>query len=191
MKIQNGRFMTVSAAVALVLAAPLFAQEEGLGEVTVTGSRIAQAPGMFAPTPVTSVVADELKSLAPTNLIESLSTLPVFSANTNQQQALGGQNSGGSNVNLHGAGANRTLTLLDGRRLVSSNRFGTVDVNSLPDMLLSNVETVTGGASASYGTDAVAGVVNFKLDTKFEGMKFRVQQGTTSRHDGDNEEYGI
>ncbi len=191
MKIQNGRFMTVSAAVALVLSAPLFAQEEGLGEVTVTGSRIAQAPGMSTPTPVTSVVADELKSLAPTNLIESLSTLPVFSANTSQQVALGGQNSGGSNVNLHGAGANRTLTLLDGRRLVSSNRFGTVDVNSLPDMLLKNVETVTGGASASYGTDAVAGVVNFKIDTRFEGFKVKAQQGTTDRHDGDSEEYGF
>lgn len=188
---ENSRLATVAAAVAFALAAPAMAQEEQLTEVTVTGSRIAQAPGMFTPTPVTSVVADDLKKLSPANLIESLSTLPVFSANTSQQQALGGQNSGGSNVNLHGAGANRTLTLLDGRRLVSSNRFGTVDVNSLPDMLLSNVETVTGGASASYGTDAVAGVVNFKLDTRFEGMKFRVQQGTTSRHDGDNEEYGI
>jgi outer membrane receptor protein involved in Fe transport len=187
----NGRF-TVAAAVAFALASPVLAQEEEqLTEVTVTGSRIAQAPGMFTPTPVTSVVADELRTLAPANLIESLSTLPVFSANSNQNQSLGGQNSGGSNVNLHGAGTARTLTLLDGRRVVSSNRFGTVDVNTLPDMLLKNVETVTGGASASYGTDAVAGVVNFILDTKFEGVKLRAQAGTTDRHDGDNSEFGI
>jgi iron complex outermembrane receptor protein len=183
--------MTVAAAVAMSISGPALAQEDPISEVTVTGSRIAQAPGMATATPVTSVVADELKQLAPTNLIESLTALPVFSANTNQQQALGGQNSGGSNVNLHGAGANRTLTLLDGRRLVSSNRFGTVDVNSLPDMLLNNVETVTGGASASYGTDAVAGVVNFKLDTRFEGLKAKIQRGTTDRHDGDSEEYGL
>ncbi|MET0291941.1 MAG: TonB-dependent receptor, partial [Steroidobacteraceae bacterium] len=187
----DGRFLTVAAAVSLALSAPVLAQEEALGEVTVTGSRIAQAPGMFTPTPVTSVGADDLKTLAPTNLIESLSTLPVFAANSNQNQSLGGQNSGGSNVNLHGVGTARTLTLLDGRRVVSSNRFGTVDVNTLPDMLLKNVETVTGGASASYGTDAVAGVVNFILDTKFEGVKLRAQGGQTDRHDGDSEEYGI
>jgi outer membrane receptor protein involved in Fe transport len=183
----------VAAAVALALALPaqLLAQEAELEEVAITGSRIVQAPGMFTPTPVTAVQADELKMMAPANLIDSLSTLPVFFGNTSQQTALGGQNSGGSNVNLRGAGINRTLVLLDGRRLVSSNRFGTVDVNSLPEMLLQNVETVTGGASASYGTDAVAGVVNFRLDTKFEGVKLRAQMGQTTRQDGDNHEVGI
>ena len=182
--------MTVAAAVALAIAMPALAQEE-LQEVRVTGSRIVQAPGMFTPTPVTSVAAEELKNLSPANLIESLNTLPVFSGNSSQQVALGGQNSGGSNVNLHGVGQSRTLVLLDGRRVVASNRFSSVDVNTLPDLLLQGVETVTGGASASYGTDAVAGVVNFKLNTKFEGVKLRVQGGTTSRHDGDNEEYGF
>lgn len=166
-------------------------EAEELDEVIVTGSRIAQAPGMFTPTPVTSVQLDELESMAPGSLIESLSTLPQFFGNPSPQQALGGQNSGGSNVNLRGAGAQRTLVLLDGRRVVSSNRFSTVDVNSFPDLLLENVETVTGGASASYGTDAVAGVVNFRLDTRYEGLKLRGQGGTTSRDDGDNWEYGM
>jgi outer membrane receptor protein involved in Fe transport len=178
-------------AFAITASSAAWAAEEELEEVQVTGSRIAQAPGMFTPTPVTSVVIEDLKTLAPSNLIESLNTLPVFSANTTQQQALGGQNSGGSNVNLHGAGANRTLTLLDGRRVVSSNRFGTVDVNSLPDMLLKNIETVTGGASASYGTDAVAGVVNFILDTRFEGLNLKGQYGITDRSDGENNEVGL
>jgi len=188
--------MTVAAAVALAIAAGSAVAQDAeqpseLAEVRVTGSRIVQAPGMFTPTPVTAVVADELKNLSPANLIESLNTLPVFSGNSTQQVALGGQNSGGSNVNLHGVGQSRTLVLLDGRRVVASNRFSSVDVNTLPDLLLQSVETVTGGASASYGTDAVAGVVNFKLDTKFEGVKLRAQGGTTSRHDGDNEEYGF
>ncbi len=189
--------MTVAAAVAFAIAAASASAQQAeqpqdqLAEVRVTGSRIVQAPGMFTPTPVTAVVAEELKTLSPANLIESLNTLPVFSGNSTQQAALGGQNSGGSNVNLHGVGQSRTLVLLDGRRVVSSNRFSSVDVNTLPDMLLQSVETVTGGASASYGTDAVAGVVNFKLDTRFEGVKVRAQAGTTSRHDGDNEEYGF
>lgn len=129
--------------------------------------------------------------MSPGSLIESISTLPQFFGNPQPQQALGGQNSGGSNVDLRGAGAQRTLVLLDGRRVVSSNRFSTVDVNGLPDMLLKNVETVTGGASASYGTDAVAGVVNFMLDTSYEGLKLHGQGGRTSRHDGDNWEYGV
>jgi iron complex outermembrane receptor protein len=144
MRVPDGRWTTVAAAVAMALTTPAFAQDaaDELAEVTVTGSRIAQAPGMFTPTPVTAVVADELRTIQPGNLIESLSALPQFFGNTTQQVALGGQNSGGSNVNLRGAGINRTLVLLDGRRVVSSNRFGTVDVNALPDLLLQNVETV-------------------------------------------------
>ena len=188
----------VAAAVAISIAmsatawsAEQAAESEQLEEVRVTGSRIAQAPGMFTPTPVTAVGMEELDSLAPGSLIESLSTLPQFFGNPSPQQALGGQNSGGSNLDLRGAGAQRTLVLLDGRRMVASNRFSTVDVNSLPDMLISGVETVTGGASASYGTDAVAGVVNFKLDTRYEGLKLHGQGGSTSRHDGDNWEYGL
>ena len=139
-----GAAANVAAAVALAIAVPGFASAaEELEEVQVTGSRIAQAPGMFTPTPVTSVQIEELKQMSPGTLIESLSQLPQFFGNPTGQQALGGQNSGGSNVNLRGAGINRTLVLLDGRRVVSSNRFGTVDVNMFPDMLLTGVDTVT------------------------------------------------
>lgn len=187
-------FATVAASVALIIAASsaMAADAEGeLAEVTVTGSRIALAPGMTAPSPVTSVTAQDMDTLGPNQVIDSLNALPVFYNNSNANQSLGGVNSGGANVNMHGIGANRTLTLLDGRRVVSSNRFGTVDVNILPSMLLKNVETVTGGASASYGTDAVAGVTNFLLDTKFEGVRLKAQRGETFRNDGGNGEYGI
>jgi iron complex outermembrane recepter protein len=190
----NSNKSRVAYAVALAMAASApswAAEEEVLEEVQVTGSRIVQAPGMFTPTPVTSVSMADLESVNPGSVIDGLSKLPQFFGNTSGQQALGGQNSGGSNVNLRGAGISRTLTLLDGRRVVSSNRFGTVDVSSLPEMLLANIETVTGGASASYGTDAVAGVVNFKVDTKFEGFKVKGQYGITSRDDGGNYEAGF
>ncbi len=184
----------VAAAVSIAIAcsnAAYAAQAEELEEVQVTGSRITLAPGMSTPTPVTSVTAEDMDVLGPNQIIDSLNALPVFRNNSNANQALGGQNSGGSNVNLHGIGANRTLTLLDGRRLVASNRFGSVDVNILPNMLLKNVETITGGASASYGTDAVAGVTNFILDNNFEGVELKAQAGETFRNDGGNKEYGI
>ncbi|MET0280365.1 MAG: TonB-dependent receptor [Steroidobacteraceae bacterium] len=183
----------VAAAVGIAIAASnaQAAEDQQLEEVQITGSRISLAPGMVTPTPVTSVTAQDMESLGPNQIIDSLSALPVFRNNSNANQSLGGQNSGGANVNMHGIGANRTLTLLDGRRVVSSNRFGNVDVNILPNMLLKNVETVTGGASASYGTDAVAGVTNFLLDTRFEGAQIKAQMGETFRGDGGSNEYGF
>ncbi len=141
---------------------------------------------MNAPTPVTAVAAAELSQMAPGNIVDALSQLPQFFGNIGSEQIVGGQNSGGANVNLRGAGVNCTLVLLDGRRVVSSNRFGTVDVNMFPEALLKGIETVTGGASASYGTDAVAGVVNFILDTDFEGVKLHGQGGEMTRGDGGN-----
>ena len=191
MKVTNIR---VASAIALALASAqvgFAADSEPLVEVQITGSRIVLAPGMNTPTPVTSVTAEDMKILGPNQIIDSLSALPVFRNNSTANGVLGGQNSGGSNANLHGIGANRTLTLLDGRRIVSSNRFGSVDVNILPGLLMKNVETVTGGASASYGTDAVAGVTNFLLDTKFEGVLLKAQTGETFLNDGANKEFGI
>jgi outer membrane receptor protein involved in Fe transport len=159
-------------------------------EILVTGSRITRST-METPTPVTVMSGAELQSVAPANLIDGLSQLPHFYANQNPEQVNGGQNSGGSNVNLRGAGANRTLTLLNGHRVVSSNRFGTPDVSLFPKDLLRSVEIVTGGASASYGTDAVAGVVNFLLDTGFEGFKTRGQMGASEYGDGESWEAGF
>jgi outer membrane receptor protein involved in Fe transport len=197
---------TIAAAVSLALAAPgALAQgadqetpqgaQQGLQEITVTGSRIALSPGMLTPTPVTAVTQEELVKMAPTNVIDSLSALPQFFGNNTYVQALGGQTPSGSQVNLRGAntslGISRTLVLLDGRRSVPNSRFGSVDIASFPDQLLKSVEVVTGGASASYGTDAVAGVVNFILDTKFEGIKAEAQGGITGRHDGANSKFSL
>lgn len=164
--------------------------QEVVEEIQVTGTRISRTT-MNTPTPVTVVTAEELQNVAPGNLIDGLNQLPQFYVNQSPEQVNGGQNSGGSNVNLRGAGNNRTLTLLNGRRIVPSNRFGTVDIGVFPEDLLRSVETVTGGASASYGTDAVAGVVNFLLDTEFEGFKARGQTGVTTYGDGESYEVGF
>src|SRR5215475_2305094 len=140
--------------------------QQAVEEVTVTGTRLI-ASGVNTPTPVTSVSGVDLQKMAPSTLIESLSQLPVFANNLASQQAVGGSVApGGSNLNLRGLDAPRTLVLLDGRRLGPSNKYGTVDVSVIPETLIQNVEAVTGGASAAYGADAVAGVVNFRLNKK-------------------------
>lgn len=167
--------------------APALAQDGGVEEVTVTGSRIQQTSGMNTPTPVTVVTGEELALMAPGNVIDALSQLPLFYGNTSANDPGGFFGSPGSgNLNLRGIGTRRTLVLLDGRRVVSSTRFGGTDISVFPEALIRSVETVTGGASAAYGTDAVTGVVNFVLDTEFEGFSGHAQSGTSSRGDGDN-----
>ena len=190
-RVRSFRMKEVAAAVAIAIGVPALVQaQEAIEEIKITGSRITQS-GMNAPTPVTAVSVEELAEMAPGSVIESLTQLPQFYGNIASEQIVGGQNSGAATVNLRGAGANRTLVLFDGRRMPSANRFGTVDVNMFPEALLKGIETVTGGASASYGTDAVAGVVNFLLDTNFEGVKAHVQGGETSRSDGRNWEANL
>jgi outer membrane receptor protein involved in Fe transport len=165
--------------------------QQSVEEITVTGSRLISS-GVNTPTPVTAVSGAELQAMAPTTLIESLSQLPVFDNNLSSQQAVGGAVApGGSNLNLRGLGGERTLVLLDGHRLGPSNKFGTVDVSVIPEMLVTSVEAVTGGASAAYGADAVAGVVNFRLDRNFTGSKYSLQGGTTTYSDGGNYKAGV
>ena len=160
--------------------------DAGVEEVLVTGSRI-QRTGMVTPTPVTAVEAEDLSAMAPGNLIESMNQLPQFFNNDSPQTQFNFAGSAGaSNLNVRGIGANRTLVLLDGRRIVASNRLGTTDINVFPEAILQRVEVVTGGASAAYGSDAVAGVVNFILDTEFTGLDTRVQGGITDRGDAEN-----
>jgi outer membrane receptor protein involved in Fe transport len=158
----------------------------GLEEIMVTGSRIERS-GMNAPTPVTVVTTEELSYMAPGNLIEALSQLPLFYGNTSSQSP--GNffvTPGSGNLNLRGIGTNRTLVLLNGRRVVSSTRFGGTDINLFPEEMIKTIESVTGGASAQYGTDAVTGVTNFILDTEFEGVRGHAQGGVTSRGDAEN-----
>jgi iron complex outermembrane recepter protein len=162
---------------------------EDEGTIYVTGSRIANV-GMRAPTPVTAVSDTELDALSPSTLISALSQLPQFYGNTNNDVRTGFFGSPGSgNLNLRGlntGGSGRTLTLLDGRRVVPANGFGSVDINILPQALIQRIETVTGGASAAYGTDAVAGAVNFILNTDYTGWEVSAQAGITGRGDREN-----
>ncbi|WP_160484548.1 TonB-dependent receptor domain-containing protein [Aurantiacibacter rhizosphaerae] len=155
--------------------------------IVVTGSRIAR-DGTNAPTPVTMVGDELLEQRAATNVADTLNELPLFRplVTPATQQAVGG-NVGASVLDLRGLGGERTLVLLDGKRFVPSTQRGTVDINLIPTALVSRTEIVTGGASAAYGSDAVAGVVNFILDRDFVGLRGTAQFGIAE--EGDNEEY--
>lgn len=168
----------------------VYAQDdvEGLEEVVITGSRI-RTSGMETPNPVTVVTRDEIDIIAPTTMIEGLAELPQFygSATTQNPDAFFTSTGAGS-LNLRGLQSKRTLQLLDGRRVVPSTIFGGPDINLFPENVVRTIESVTGGASAAYGTDAVAGVVNFILDTDYEGYRARVQVGETAEGDNSNHE---
>lgn len=152
-------------------------------EIMVTGSRLRR-DGMSTPTPVTAVSTDEMRLMAPTLLMDSLTQMPQFRDNAQSHTGNIFTSGGGSNsVNLRGIGANRTLTLLDGRRVVSSQQAGTIDIAMFPTALVERVEVVTGGASAAYGSDAISGVTNFILNTDFEGVSGNLQSGQTARRD--------
>lgn len=186
----------VAAAVALSLHAVAQAAEPMddsdlvvLDEAIVTGSRIAR-DGYEAPTPVTVISSDELfAATANSSVRETLSTLPVFQGGYNLTTGAGVPSfnqAGVSTIEMRSLGINRTLVLLDGQRAVGSLANGVVDTDNFPQQLIRSVEVVTGGASAVYGSDAVAGVVNFILDRRFTGVKGEVSGGITDYGDGEN-----
>jgi outer membrane receptor protein involved in Fe transport len=147
---------------------------------------------METPAPITVVVPDEINLISPTTMIEGLAELPQFYGSFTTQNTGGFFTSqGAGSLNLRGLQSKRTLQLLDGRRVVPSTIFGGPDINLFPELLVRTVETVTGGASAAYGTDAVAGVVNFLLDTEYKGVKGHVQMGKTEKGHNKNHEFEI
>ncbi len=166
------------------------AQDEELEEVMVTGSRIRTTSGMETPNPVTVVTMEQISLTAPGSLIDGLAELPQFAgSNTTANPGSFFNDPTTGSLSLRGLQGKRTLTLLNGRRVVSSTMNSGPDINLFPEGMLSSVETVTGGASAAYGTDAVSGVANFMLNTNFTGYKGSVQMG--ENYNGDNKNYEV
>lgn len=155
------------------------APEPTLEEIVVTSSRVERA-GFEAPTPTTVVGETELRMGGRANIAAVLNDLPQIKAtfnptNTTRSAVL----SGSQSVDLRGIGSTRTLVLLNGHRFVGDN-----DLNTVPFDLVKRVEVVTGGASAGWGSGAIAGVVNVILDDEFEGGRVSLQTGISSRSDG-------
>ena len=143
-----------------------------LDEVVVTGSRIRRDP-VNAPTPLIQVTREELLTTGQSTVIDYLATIPALSNSQVPSDATGVLGIGGlSFANLRSLGSGRTLTLVDGRRHVGSQGGSlSVDVDTIPRLLIQDVEIITGGASSVYGADAVSGVLNFVLRKDFEGLE--------------------
>jgi outer membrane receptor protein involved in Fe transport len=156
--------------------------------VTVTGSRIS-ARGYNQPTPTTTLTSDDIEKAAQPNIFNAIAQLPALQGSTGSSVLTYSTSSGQQGLSafsLRGLGAFRTLTLLDGQRVVPANVSGVTDISQFPQLLVKRVDVVTGGASASYGSDAVGGVVNFITDKKFTGFKANIEGGQTTYHDDKN-----
>src|SRR4051795_10031404 len=169
-------FLGLSATQASAAAAPAAASNE-VSEIVVTGTRIP-SPNLTSVAPVTSVTSADIKAQGITRVEDLMNSLPQSFA------AQGSNVSNGSNgtatVNLRGLGSNRTLVLIDGKRLQAGNPTSAIvsvaaDLNFIPTSLVERVDILTGGASAVYGADAVAGVVNFIMNRSFEGVRLDAQ----------------
>jgi iron complex outermembrane receptor protein len=190
-KISKMALMCAASVVALTAGARAQQGAASVESVTVTGSRVI-SDITLSPTPITVVTSEQLLATTPTNIPDALNKLPDFiGGQTPRSQGNGSGNGSSNSLNLRNLGASRTLILLDGQRIAPSNQNGTVNVDALPQMLMSRVDVVTGGASAVYGSDAVAGVVNFILDKKFTGFKYDMNMGISKYADAAEERIGI
>ncbi len=163
-----------------------------LEEIVVTGTRIAR-PDFDAASPIVAVPAAAFERTASGTAETTLNLISAvragYTGTSNNAGNLNAYSEGRAGLNLRGLGDNRTLTLVDGRRLTPVNANGETDLNVIPPALIESVEVVTGGASAVYGSDAIAGVVNFRLRHEFDGVEVGGRWGQTDR--GDGEEYDI
>ncbi|TAJ74494.1 MAG: TonB-dependent receptor [Phenylobacterium sp.] len=191
--IQAGRALLCATTAMVILTPPGVASAQAAGpsatdvqeveQVMVTGSRIARKD-YVAESPIVTVSNEVIQAAGPASIEQTLNTLPQFAATSGASSAntgLGGR----ANANLRGLGITRTLVLLDGRRMQPSDPLGAIDLNTISSALVSGVEVITGGASAIYGSDAIAGVVNFKLKKNFSGLELDAQYGQTERGDGE------
>jgi outer membrane receptor protein involved in Fe transport len=191
MKMTQKSPVTLAVSTALALSAACLsigraaaADSDVLQEVTVTGSRIARQD-YVAQSPIVTTPVESVQNSGVPTVDAYLLQLPQFQPGTGgfTNVSSGGLGVGQATLNLRGLGSVRTLTLLDGRRLQPGNAQSTIDVNTIPSSAISGVEVVTGGASATYGSDAVAGVVNFKLRKTYSGAEISAQLGQSERGD--------
>ena len=164
------------------------AQNAQLEELVVTGSRIVQRD-LAANSPIQTVESEFFENSSTVAIETMLNQLPQFvpaitQFDTGNVQPSATNTTGANTISLRGLGSNRNLVLFDGRRAQPVNSLLVVDTNSIPSAAIERVEVVTGGASATYGADAIAGVVNFVMKKNFEGLSVDLQTGGTQEGDG-------
>jgi len=185
--------LTVSAALADTPPAAADEPEKAanIEAIVVTGSRISRRD-FQSDSPIVTIDQSTLAAAGQPTLDRAIGEMPQFSAAQGMSEVGDVQGSTGfaggqAYGDLRGLGPNRALVLMDGRRMMQSNPNGTVDLNTIPMSMIENVEVITGGASATYGSDAIAGVLNFKLREHFSGAEVSVQHGATTHGDGATE----
>jgi iron complex outermembrane receptor protein len=185
-------FLACSTAMYLLAGAPVaFAQDATAEEddrIVVTGSRI-QRQDFESNSPIVTVGDEVLRSTGTSSIESNLNRLPQFAPDKTPDaggdiQPTATNTPGSATVSLRNLGANRSLVLINGRRTSPSNASMVVDVNTIPAAAIDRVEIITGGASSTYGADAVGGVVNFIMKDNFEGLALDAQGGVSSRGDG-------
>src|ERR1700726_506198 len=159
--------------------------------IVVTGSRISRRDYQ-SDSPIVTIDESTLAAAGQPTLDRAIGEMPQFAAAQGMSEVGDVQGSTGfaggqAYGDLRGLGPNRALVLMDGRRMMSSNPNGTVDLNTIPMSMIDNVEIITGGASSTYGSDAIAGVLNFKLRQHFSGAELSYQHGATTHGDGATE----
>jgi len=179
----------IGATAAFMAASNVSAQEQQIvEEVVVTGSRIARAD-FTSNSPVTTVGEEQFQLTGTINTENLMNTLPQavpgFDSSSNNP------GNGTATVNLRGLGAFRTLVMMDGIRVTPSTANNVVDLNNVPAAMIESVEVVTGGASAVYGSDAIAGVVNFIMKKDFEGLDIQFGNQITQEGDAENKVFNL
>lgn len=149
--------------------------------IVVTGSRLTR-PDLTSPSPLTVIGESEFKLTGNVTIEKTLNEFPQL-ASGNTSTVNNGGGAGVLTANLRGLGATRTLVLVNGRRFIPADSAGNVDLSSIPDALIQRVDVITGGASAVYGSDAIAGAINFILKQDFSGLEAAAQAGITERGD--------
>jgi len=176
--------------VASSIATPSFAAEkEVIEKIMVTGSRIARAE-VTSTSPITVVTKAQLTNLGITDVSSALRRLPAITGNSaNNQTSAGGVSI--QTATLRGIEATNTLILLNGRRMIGSNEDGVVDLSSVPFEAISQIEVLKDGASAIYGSDAIAGVINIITRKNYEGFEVNARYGQSSKGDAQEREIGL
>ena len=192
MKTTNTRALMLATTIisGMAFAAPAMAQtataaapQKAAEVVVVTGTRVRR-PDLVSNSPITTVTGAALEKGNIANVESALRQMPQFLAGANQYSNNTGGPEGVATLNLRGLGARRTLVLMDGKRLPSFDQTGIADVNSVPTALIERIDIVTGGASAVYGSDALAGVVNFTLKKTFTGIEASASASEYGEGDG-------
>lgn len=190
--------LLASAASASLLTVPTFAQAQtagegvDVGEIVVTGSRIRRDT-FSSPQPLSVVSAESIRESGRTSIGEMLLDQPNINPATNSQNSSGTLFlAGQTRADIRGLGPTRTLVLMDGRRLPFSDASSpAVDLNTVPSLMVERIETIAGGASAVYGSEAISGVVNFVMKKEQDGLELDLQGGISERGDGEEGRYGF